>query len=208
MQNRKSNGNPHLKMNLSGTDRQNSKWIDSKHFQNMVLCTFTVPNSVPEPVPECGYGWEPVDLNEGRKCVQHNYYSYLHEEAVTHCEAQGARLAQPKNDEDNKALSDAYGYKQKNPDNQTLSIWLAAAKADGKNQSIEKSQHRRIILGRAVPLFCNKRGAACPNVTRRCLATSHFFGTKNNLIQLRYVEGCSRRFRNKLFPLASSSARR
>ena len=140
MQNRKSNGNPHLKMNLSGTDRQNSKWVDSKHFLNMVLCTFTVPNSVPEPVPECGYGWEPVDLTEGRKCAQHNYYWYLHEEAVTHCEAQGARLAQPKNDEDNKALSDAYGYNQKTPDNQGLSIWLAATKTDGKIYFIEKAE--------------------------------------------------------------------
>jgi len=143
MANRKLNGHNYLEMILSGTEKQNSKWIDwknkdgsgpdsrviSKKKDNMVLCTFTVPNTEPE--TDCGYGWEVIDLSDGRKCAQHNYYNYLHEEAVTHCEAQDARLAQPKNGSDNQILSEAYGFRQKNPDNQTLSIWLAATKADG-----------------------------------------------------------------------------
>ena len=149
MANRKLNGLPYLEMILSGTDKQNSKWIDwknkdgsgpesraiSKSKDNLVLCTFTVPNT--EPQSECGYGWDGVDLSEGRKCAQHNKYEYLHEEAVTHCEAQNARMAQPKNHSDNRNLSEAYGFKQKSPDNKTLSIWLAATKADGKIKRTE-----------------------------------------------------------------------
>ena len=115
-------GENYAEMVLSGNVNQNGKWNDkanvdnsgpttrfSKSKDNLVMCTFTVPNTE-SPVTDCGYGWESLDLTDGAKCVQINRYKTKIDDALAHCRAQGSTLALPTNEDDNFAFSEAFGY--------------------------------------------------------------------------------------------------
>ena len=117
-------GENYVEMILTGGDNENTKWNDfynkdgsgpnarfSKSKDNLVMCAFTVPNTE-NAENDCGYGWEPLELSDGTKCVQINRYKTKIFDALAHCEAQGATLALPKNLVDNYALSQAFGYHQ------------------------------------------------------------------------------------------------
>ena len=110
-----------IEMILSGNEKQNGRWNDKLNNQppdqsrwnqrknNMVVCTFTVPNTAPP--SECGYGWEGYDVpSEGRKCLQVWKGQYKIETAIDTCTFQGGQLAQPQSDDDNRFFADLIGY--------------------------------------------------------------------------------------------------
>ena len=113
-----------VEMILSGSEKalsispsQNGRWNDkfnniqrwNHNKNNMVVCTFTVPDSEPE--SECGYGWEGYDIpSQGRKCLQIWEGQYKIETAINTCSSQGAQLSQVLNEDDNKFFADLIGY--------------------------------------------------------------------------------------------------
>ena len=103
---------------LSINPSQNGRWNDKPNVgiqrwnnnkNNMVVCTFTVPNSEPE--SECGYGWEGYDIpSQGRKCLQIWEGQYKIETAINTCSSQGSQLAMVTSESDNKFFADLIGY--------------------------------------------------------------------------------------------------
>ena len=126
--NKKNKDEDGVEMYLTGNENQNGRWNDKATDQynqarklaqstnNLVVCTFTVPDS--EPASECGYGWEAHDTSEGRKCLQINKGEYKIQTAIDMCNSQDAQLVQPKNDSDNKLYADLIGYNN-------YDLWIA-----------------------------------------------------------------------------------
>ena len=71
--------------------------------------------------------------NNASTCVQINRLQYTIYDALAHCQNQGSTLALPKNEEDNFALSEAFGYHYNEVNTITgeeihehLNLWIGA----------------------------------------------------------------------------------
>ena len=58
----------------------------------------------------CPEGWEKHELSDGWKCLQINRGQFHWNTALSTCQNQNSRLAQPKNDRENKLFCDLVGY--------------------------------------------------------------------------------------------------
>ena len=143
-----------VEMVLSGNANQNKKWNDyyvsavasergiAYSSNNMAICTFTVPGSVPE--TRCPLGWEEHNLTDGgATCLQVNKGKYQIQYALDSCAAQGATLATPTNLDDNTLFADLVGY------NRGYDLWLGISdvETEGKyHQSFLPVRLQRAFL--------------------------------------------------------------
>lgn len=114
---------------LSGNSNQNGKWNDMYNHpstqdkvaygnNNLVVCTYTVPNSAPP--SRCPMGYMEMNVpSMGNKCVEVNKGKFKITSAVSHCDSNSAELAMPQSDEDNEFFSELIGY-------QKYDLWIAA----------------------------------------------------------------------------------
>ena len=73
--------------------------------------------------PQCPEGWIERDLTQGTKCLQVNKGKFKWNTALSTCQEQDSRLAQPQSDADNKLFCDLIGYNK-------YDMWYAANDID------------------------------------------------------------------------------
>ena len=132
-------GEDNVEMILSGNANQNGKWndmLDRPSTQedrvaygnnNLVVCTFIVPDSAPP--SRCPVGWIEETTSEGQKCLMVNKGKFKIETAVAQCNSSGSELALPKNEEDNRLFADLIGYGK-------YDLWIAASDADSEGRPL------------------------------------------------------------------------
>jgi len=126
------NGEDNVELILSGNSNQNGKWndmLDRPSTQdkvaygnnNLVVCTFTVPNTAPP--SRCPLGFVEMDVpSQGSKCVEVNKGKYQIRSAFAHCNKNNAAMAMPESDADNRFFADLIGYGK-------YDLWIPASDA-------------------------------------------------------------------------------
>ena len=86
-------------------------------------------------VRECPAGWIERELTQGTKCLQVNKGKYKWNTALSTCQEQNSRLAQPQSEADNRLFCDLIGYNK-------YDMWYAGndIDRDGKSTSIASSR--------------------------------------------------------------------
>lgn len=88
---------------------------------NLVVCTFTVPNTAPP--SRCPLGFVEMDVpSQGSKCVEVNKGKYQIRSAFAHCNTNNAAMAMPESDADNRFFADLIGYGK-------YDLWIPASDA-------------------------------------------------------------------------------